>query len=341
MHKFLTALTLLAAFACGSLRAQQPRFDPPEQYNVTPQAGAFMICAASFTGPGSGILATELVEDLRKKYKLPTYLFNRSRAEQQRQRQEWENMRKLVPRDEVPNAVVRHVRIPDQYAVLVGGYKDQETARKALTELRKITVDRKFCDKTVTELGTEKITIKNKDGNATQVTGAYYENPFNRAFVVPNPTVPVQRVAEKAPDAGLRKINEGEDLSVYHCRKPWTMVVAVFQGAGNFNTKDERTLFDKMFGLNKGEPLAASGVNAHNLCAVLRNLRDDKGRPRPFEAYVLHTRHASVVTVGGFDGKDDPRMRTMEASVKACLGANPAYADKFLHECMPMEVPRD
>jgi hypothetical protein len=57
---------------------------------------------------------------------------------------------------------------------------------------------------------------------------------------------------------------------------------------------------EKMGFKKSGELLNAAGKQAHEVAEFLRKFG--------FEAYVLHTEYSSVVTVGGFDGPDDPRL---------------------------------
>ena len=48
---------------------------------VSPQAGPWMICAASFGGPESRGMAEELATEIRSHYHLPSYVFNRTAEE--------------------------------------------------------------------------------------------------------------------------------------------------------------------------------------------------------------------------------------------------------------------
>ena len=48
----------------------------------------------------------------------------------------------------------------------------------------------------------------------------------------------------------------------------------------------------------------AAAHSAHNLAEVLRKMNID--------AYVLHTRFASIVTVGAFDRADEPALQSMQ-----------------------------
>ena len=117
----------------------------PADYAVTPQAGPWMVFVASFEGEDSGKLAEEMVTAIRQDYKLPAYLYNRGDEERRKERERVERIReekrKLYQQygvaDNVPIRVATF-RVEDQFAVLVGGYKDMDAARKALDQIRKL-----------------------------------------------------------------------------------------------------------------------------------------------------------------------------------------------------------
>jgi hypothetical protein len=73
--------------------------------------------------------------------------------------------------------------------------------------------------------------------------------------------------------------------------------------------------------------LTASALQAEEVAKVLHG--------NSFDAYVLHTRHSSIVTVGGFDQPNDPRLQQLQRQL-ANLKIGPI-------ECfarpMPMQVP--
>jgi hypothetical protein len=65
-----------------------------------------------------------------------------------------------------------------------------------------------------------------------------------------------------------------------------------------------------------------------------------------FAAYVLHTRHNSVVTVGAFDGMDDPKLKMVQQQLARlsfrdkATGLSVQEQLKMFAQPMPMEVPR-
>src|SRR5207249_4715882 len=104
----------------------------------------------------------------------------------------------------------------------------------------------------------------------------------------------------------LRKLNAVEPYSLLQCKKPWTLAVA------QFNTptvtepgKSGTALGGGLFALGrKQEREDPAAYNGHTLAENLRKMK--------LEAYVLHTRYQSIVTVGSYDSLEDPNLRTMQ-----------------------------
>jgi hypothetical protein len=160
-----------------------------------------------------------------------------------------------------------------------------------------------------------------------------YVNPFLSSFVVPNPTVPPEQVKkDDGPDPLLEKLNAGESYSVYKCRKPWTLAVAVFQSPTIVQTADSDNFIGKLMGDSSADRLSAAALNAHNLAELIRT-------QWKLEAYVFHTRYNSVVAIGGYDRKDDPQLLQMEAKFRFHVRDQVA-AQVFLSNPLPMEVPK-
>jgi hypothetical protein len=81
------------------------------------------------------------------------------------------------------------------------------------------------------------------------------------------------------------------------------------------------------FGKKSGELLNAGALQAEEIARVLRELK--------FDAYVLHTRFSSVVTVGGFENKEDPQMAQLQRKLG---GAKFGPIELFVRP-LPMPVP--
>src|SRR5262249_39633762 len=138
-----------------------------------------------------------------------------------------------------------------------------------------------------------------------------------------------------------KDINSGESLSLLTCRKPWTLAIKVFQGAQVVQAKSSGSKFMDMLGLGskEGDQLNAAALQAHELAKALRAMK-----PVSCEAYVLHTRTSSVVTVGGYDSPDDPKLAQDQAllgKLRLQAGPNAAGADlQLFGQPRPMAVPR-
>ena len=209
-----------------------------------------MICVKSYSGENAKIYAESLAQEIRERYKVPAYLFERGSVERAQERaryaEELRKRREAHAQEEAAfNALVEKakadaaakgmdfmesharviaptVHIEEQYAVLVGGWPDMATARKEMDKIRRWEPpsDKKLMD--------AQYILHNK-GNA-QGSGEYqYVNPFQSGMVVPNPVAPRQPDPEGEADTRLvYKMNADEEFSVLKIQKPWTIVVKMF-----------------------------------------------------------------------------------------------------------------
>jgi hypothetical protein len=107
----------------------------------------------------------------------------------------------------------------------------------------------------------------------------------------------------------------------------------------------------KKFGSSRGgNALEAGAEQAEALAETLRKMTDATGQSMGLEAFVLHTRNASLVTVGQFDGPNDPellRVRRHLSSIKLRvtedkMGLKPATNAQsvFGENLMPFPIPK-
>src|SRR4051812_23755013 len=127
------ALVLALALLAGGAAA-----DPAaDAYGVTPQLGAWMICVASFSGPGSPAQARHLADHLRERDRLPAYVFNWADDARRKEREEYEQklreFQKEHPGVHIPFKTTRRM---EYCAVLVGGYADLDAANAALAKVK-------------------------------------------------------------------------------------------------------------------------------------------------------------------------------------------------------------
>lgn len=308
--------------------APQNRPDPNQDILVTASQGPAMICVHWYSGPEAPAMARQMVMELRDHYRLPAYVFNHGaeerRKEDERARAIVEQQREFFRQKGLPLDTplrVRRMRIEEQCAVLVGGYKDDETARRALDGIRKLDMPGTVREKLNTTI------YQVFDEKTGKVSTQERVNPFTKAFVVRNPAVKFERPREwDQPDlAALHNFNRGEDYSLLTCKKPFTLVIKQFTTASAVQPRSSVGTFLETLGLGKtNDGIDTAAQNAHNLAELMR-------KSFQLEAYVLHTRYSSMVSVGGFDGPDDPRLRSMQELLTNRYKAPSA---------IPMAVPR-
>jgi hypothetical protein len=313
MGRVFFGIALTVFVGLPTVAQAQADADPNRDYAITPEAGPWLIKAAVYVGPRAPSLAHEMALEIRSRFKMPAYVLNRGDEERRKQEAErkqitdqYDALNKMLrenhqPEERIPPRLLP--RIQEQCAVLVGGYRDMEAANRALKEFKKLPPPSKS---ELCPIHTQESTETSNDGKP-KFGYAAYGNPFVDAFVVPNPTIPRERKSDdRTNDPFLKKLNAHEQYSLLRCKKPYTLLVAAFQGLNSFEyaKADDKGFFEKLWAGNTGERLDASGQNAHNLADVLRKL--------DFEAYVLHMREGSAVTIGAFDREDDPKIKSIE-----------------------------
>jgi hypothetical protein len=344
----LAGVTVLAV-AAGATFGQGlgPVPDGPSSLTVTAQAGPWMICAASYSGPPSRGQAEELATEVRGRYNLPAYVFNRTgeerRKEQERVAKLKEERRQQMVQAGLPADTPVHVKtvhIEDQYAVLVGGYRDDVTARKELDRIRKL--------KPPSDRLSGRAYVPDEKGRMHEEV----INPFLAAFVCHNPAIPVEKPKQDTgPDPRLKRYNADESFSLLKCGKPWTLAVKVYKGASTIQAQSSSSSVGERMGLMRktGELLTANGNEAHLVAEVLRT---PPKNPRTgqvgasFEAYVLHTEYNSYVTIGAFDSPDDPLAAQTLQAFRVEMGRTGSAVNQlhlkvqFLDPPTPMPVPQ-
>jgi len=306
--------------------------DPGREFVVTPDAGAWLICAASYTGSDAPELGRQLVQYIRGHYHLAAYTFNRGEQERNALNAELERKRQQQQADNPLVPIRRRViRIEDQVAVLVGGYADKDSARRALETVKRLPPPELRLNSGMPALDT--VFFAGEDGKTQQRATI---NPFSTAFVTPNP-VGGQKTAPP-PDPLWEKLNQYEGYSLLECKKQLTLLVKQYAGAGGLvQGNSTKGFLDKLWssGIKPGDALEAAGQQAHELARVLRELN--------FQAYVLHTRTSSLVTVGAFESLEDPEYKRVTQQLAALQQRfNAANHDPFKLNPVPapMSVPK-
>jgi hypothetical protein len=309
----------------------------PDDYAVTPQAGPWMVFVASFEGQDSGRLAEEMVTTIRRDYKLPAYLYNRGDEERRKEKERVDHIReekrKTYAAFGAPDSLTIRVatfRIEDQFAVLVGGYKDMDAARKALDQIRKLKP-------AAEKVGKFMVSTEPTDDPAKNKVKEKQDNPFATAFVAHNPTVPVEKDPEKGKLENLKEYNADESYSLLKCGHPYTLLVMTFKGASAIVPASGGESAMSKAKLTNGAQLNVAAKQAHNLAELLQ-------KKLHYDAYVLHTESMSYVTVGGFDKADDPKLLQLQRAFtnpqSGPLGDLKNRLGQLMAQPTPMAVPK-
>lgn len=308
--------------------ANQP--DINQDILVTDKQGPWMIFMTSYTGKEAAVMARQMVMELRNNYQMPAFVFNHGTDEKQKEdarvKAIIEKQRQFLAEKGLPSNTplrVRRTIYETQCAVLVGNYPDDNAARRALAEMRRLKLD----PKRVQLAKIFDAEVDEKTGKIIKFTREEFINPFNSAFVIQNPILKVDRTRQVQENdlAVMKQLSRGEDYSLFNCPKPYTLVIKQFTTPTVTQPRSGSGSFLAALGLNKtGDGVDNAAHNAHNLAELMR-------KSFQLEAYVLHTRHSSIVTVGGFDSLGDPRMRSTQEMLVNRLKVPSA---------MPMAVPR-
>lgn len=340
----------------------EPTESPPSPWAVRPEHGEWLLCLKSYTGPQARQYAEEMAGEVRAAQKVAAYLYEWGGDQRKKEEQKRQLIRQVQQQREAPflelraqmrkkaeeegrdfDATPPTIRIPkteysEQWAVLIGGnFKDMDTASKALAAVRKWPAPQNkphLLDQAAVAA----------PGRA-EIENAYI-NPYANAMVVRNPSV---RRADADPsppvDPGLKRWNEKEEFNLLKCKKEYTLIVKQFSVPVKTQMKDaDPGMFDQLFRGSKGaEYLQATAQQAHALAAALR---DPKMKPHPFESYVLHVRTASLVTVGGFDDRDDPELLRIQQVLSSMTfqmtdeRGRPTGVQKMFDAVNPMPIPK-
>jgi hypothetical protein len=285
------------------------------------------------------------------KFKLKAYVFNFGAEEKQK---EYERVQKLKKKQiealneaHLPGAImpirIQTVRIDEQTAVLLGGFRDADAAMSVAKKIRelpppdvkRVKVDCRYAGAFTPEKSSKGLADL---GPAAQEQVVQYINPFTKASPVRNPTAAKEQtgMTPAAELEFLRKVNREEPLSLLNTRRPFTLAVKQFNSQYKTMTdaKEAKTFinqFNDLFGRKKGEWVDGAAHNAHNLAEALRKSK--------LEAYVLHCQCCSYVTVGSYSGPQDPELVQMQRFLETYFQAEGfRVLDMFGHPA-PMLVP--
>ena len=268
--------------------------DPNKSYRLSEEHGPWMIMACSFSGEKATEQARELVLELRSRYKLPAYTYQK----------EFDFTEGTVGRGVDPYGA----RLPMQYrrgngtvecAVLVGDFPLVDD-KKAQTTLKRL----KYYDPDCLKLDENKPTSRSfaalrviqqtvlAAGNEKKERG-----PMGHSFIIPNPLLPKDYFVSSGVDKFTVQLNKNNKYSLLKCPGKYTVQVAHF--TGNITIDQKKIQAIEKGGKKVSNQLEKAAEYAETLC---RALREDG-----YEAYMLHERYASIVTVGSFNSVGPPR----------------------------------
>ena len=306
---------------------------PPHAWAVKAEHGAWMICVKSYGGPDSRMLAEKLAKEIRDKHKVASYLFERNAEERAAEKAKIDAIRKAeIAKNEplmrqieqakkeaeakgevyIPTRVMLKIPKPaaeveEQWAVLIGGFPSDEAARKALNAVRNLSAptDTSLLDRTSIGVGGE----ETSPGTRSEFKSSWnYINPYKCALVVPNPAAAKAQLEDKNKlEPWIVKLNSDVPNSLLKAKKPWTLIVRNFSTPSKMAGKEGGggSVFDRFQFTATKSMLDVTAEEAERLAAALRHRDMHKG---PFDAFVLHHRMGSIVTVGEFDAPDDPKL---------------------------------
>jgi hypothetical protein len=383
----LPSLADLAAQQPTRQLTPAPRIDiesalgPDHPWALRPEHGAYFICVKSYSrphvptpddnGPSARVLAEKLATEIREKWRVQAFLYEyiseerkaeaaALAAEREKGRQFLQQMEERKQQSQLNGAVwlppdnkirFKTVNYRDQIAVLVGGFKTDLDAREALDKVHTWPAP---SDKSLMD-GVVAANLTN-DQKAALQNG--FINPYKSATVVPNPLIPrpTQPAASRL-DPFIVKLNGDNPYNLLKATKDWTLAVKAFSGPVQIvgretdTSEKDKPLIQKLSFSNKGaNALLAAAAQAEALAKMLREMKGPGGQSLGLEAFVLHTRNNSIVTIGQFDGPSDPalvQMQNLLVSMKLSvsedkMGSKPvANTPKILDEKMiPMPIPK-
>ena len=357
-HRLGQSLCLLLAVLClGTFTVEaQAKIHAQKgfRYKLTEKHGPWMIMVAVFSQPPAerrakeGMTpqqaADELVYELRLKG-VPAYTFTPHEAGDKIQ------VVKNKEEELMADNQFAHLVEEGSICVLAGNFdimgseKDKTTADKTLAWIKDFTPE--FLNaETQLEVSAPLnpalsrqnprqggVFQKLKNGGVFATTPGN-PGPLSGAFLTINPLVSAEQLNESKRNRYLVDLNSDGDFSLLDCEGKYTLIVATFYG----NSKTQALNTDGAFqeendSQNLGTSLDASAFKAWEFCKALRTAKN-YGYDENYEAYVLHTRYKSYVTIGSFDDANDPRIaelkQLMGAKVHQTAGnSNSTFAEMF------------
>ncbi|MFO0917460.1 MAG: hypothetical protein U0872_03995 [Planctomycetaceae bacterium] len=314
-------LALTATSSAGRIEAVRGK-----AYRLTKEHGPWMIMVTTFrdvdddddrktAGLTAQEAADELVYELRK-WGLPAYSYS-----QAAEKAEIETVDRQGRQDKRVYAAQR-----DMICVLAGNYETQEDSNAGRT----LTKVKSFVPTFMQDKKSGAI-VRQRFGKTKDKTPL---GPFANAFLTINPLLDPKEVAARTPDTDLIKLNYGMKHSLAENPAKFTVQVATFYGRSMApTTGDGLSAREKEFEMK----LASSQESTPGVVQANLNLAGEDAmqlthelRRKGFDAWVYHDRFTSIVTVGGFDSPQDPRVMELVKNFGAKVKKDPATGQSVI-----------
>jgi hypothetical protein len=271
--------------------------DPDNLYPLSEDHGPWMIMATTFSGDGAEDQARELVHELRSRYKLQAYTYQRkfdfSKGTEGRGIDKYGSQLKMK---------YQRGDTLTEIAVLVGDFNgsDDPAAQKALRKMKyaqpeTLKIDSK--DPTNQTLaGLRTIQAELQKSILPDSDDRKFRGPMGHSFITTNPMLPPEYFVPKGLDKMVVDMNKGLKYSLLECKSRYTVRVATFTGQVVI---DQKKIKEIESGKRFHSTLDEAADKAHQLTLALRK--------EGAEAYEFHDRYQSIVTVGGFNSVGTPR----------------------------------
>jgi hypothetical protein len=318
---------------------------PNHEWGLKPETGAYFILVKSYSrphtptpednGPSARTLAELLARQIREEHRVQAFLFEyisderkaeaaALAAERERGRLFSEQLAARRQQSELqgmdfmqPDNFIRFktVKYNDQIAVLIGDFKTDLDARKALDVVRTwpAPVLRNLPKPQQTMLMDGAVVGRPAtDGKKAMIENGYL-NPYLSATVAANPLAPRQvptQISSNHCDPFIVKLNEGCPYNLFKATKDYTLAVKSFNAPVQIvSSKDsDSALMQSKDSKKAANALQAGAVQAESMAKMLREMKGPNGQSLGLEAFVLHTRNSSIVTIGQFDSPNDPAL---------------------------------
>ena len=301
---FAIAISSLCIFS-SDLQAGNIEAVEGKKYRITKQHGPWMIMVATLREPpeqfkGEGKSPAEAAEDLvyyLRKIGIPAYSFKRD-----------ETQSHVSTISRTGNSKAAKYNLREEYCVMAGNFKSPKD------------------DVAVATLAY----IKKLKPKCLEEGGIYHPTPgrpgpLSHAFLSVNPFLSVKELALHKKSPEIIYLNKDmKDRSLLNISGKHTVVVATFRGKSFINNNKSKFSNAKNdYDQNElRDRIDQMYIDAIDLCKLLRENNED--------AYVLHNRYESIVTIGAFDSEKDSRIPKLQRKYGAKYSKVPGSNNNVL-----------